>query len=214
MSIVGRMRTGALYGPCVELKRTITSTLGQNSIHFVDEFFNAGNQPVPHQYLLHINFGYPLVDQGSEFCYRAERVEPVGGSEASAALFQPGQPYKQIPAPLPEHSGPTSFVGYIFPKPDRKGHATVAIVNKKLPLAVAIHLNTAQFPRVANWQHWGKHEYVCALEPATGTVEGRSRDRALKLLRTLRPGQRQLYEYTIEVVTTRDAIAALRAMNH
>ena len=60
MTVTGIVRYGAFYGPCVELRRTIRSTLGSNAIDFTDDFFNAGNQPVPHAWLLHINFGYPL----------------------------------------------------------------------------------------------------------------------------------------------------------
>ena len=43
MTIVGRVRYGAFYGPCVELKRTIASTLGGNTIRISDDFYNAGN---------------------------------------------------------------------------------------------------------------------------------------------------------------------------
>lgn len=213
MTIVGRIRYGAFYGPCVELKRTIRSWLGRNVIRITDEFVNAGNQAVPHAWLLHVNFGYPLVDEGAVFCSRDRKVEPVGGSEASAAVFRPGGPYKKIPAPLAEHSGPTSWVGYLYPKPDRNGQATVAIVNGRLSLGVAVRYDTRQFPRCANWQHWGRYEYVCALEPSTGSVEGRDKDRAAGLLGELKPGQRKAYEYSIEVVTEKAALDALVALN-
>ena len=72
MSVTGVLRYGPLFGPNLTLRRTIRSTLGRNAIDVTDEFFNAGNQAVPHAWLLHINFGYPLVDAGAEFCYDAE----------------------------------------------------------------------------------------------------------------------------------------------
>jgi hypothetical protein len=211
MSIVGRVRYSSLYGPCVELKRTITSALGQNYIRLTDEFYNAGNQEVPHAWLLHINFGYPLLDAGSEFCYEEKSVEPIPGDKNSAARFAPGGNYKQIPTPLPEHTGSTSFVGYIYPKPDRQGLATVGVVNPKLNLGVSIVYNVNEFPRCANWQHWGRHEYVAALEPAAGgTVEGRDKDRARGLLDSLKAGQHKIYHYTINVVDDARGIARLR----
>ncbi len=213
LKIVGRIRYGAFYGPCVELKRTIVSTLGENAISVTDELYNAGNTDVPHAWLLHINFGYPLVDEGGEFCYAEQKVEPLPGDPAAARRFSASGKYKQIPAPMPEHSGPTSFVGYIYPKPEKGGAATVAIVNPKLQIGVAVRYNTAQFPRVANWQHWGKHEYVCALEPANGTVESRERDCARGLLDTLKAGQTKKYEYTISVASGKEQIEKLRAMN-
>src|SRR5688572_32492214 len=62
MSVTAVIRYGQFYGPCVELRRTVTSTLGQNAIDVTDEFSNVGNTDVPHAWLLHINFGYPLID--------------------------------------------------------------------------------------------------------------------------------------------------------
>ena len=213
MSIVGRIRYGKFYGPNVELKRTISSTLGENVIRITDEFFNAGNTDVPHAWLLHVNFGYPLVDEGAEFCYAERKIEPVGGSEESAKVFKPGGKYKRIPAPLPSHSGETSYVGYIYPKADRNGAAVVGIANPGLNLGVALRYNTAEFSRCANWQHWGKGEYVCALEPATGSVEGRDKDRPRGLLGTLEAGGRKSYSYSIQVVSDRAGLSALRSMN-
>ncbi len=61
MSVTGRLRYGSFYCPCVELQRKISSVLGENTIYLVDEFYNAGNQDAPHAWLLHINFGYPLL---------------------------------------------------------------------------------------------------------------------------------------------------------
>lgn len=213
MSIVGRIRYGQLYGPNVELKRTITSVLGENIIRVSDEFFNAGNTDVPHAWLLHINFGYPLVDAGAEFCYTEKKVEPVAGSDASAALFKPGGKYKRIPAPLPSHAGENSFVGYIYPKADRDGTAAVGIANRALGLGVVVRYNTGEFSRCANWQHWGKGEYVCALEPSTGSVEGRDKDRPRGLLATLKAGERKTYGYSIQVIADRAGLAALRSLN-
>jgi hypothetical protein len=76
MSVTGVVRYGSLFGPSLELRRTIRSTLGSNAIDFTDEFFNPANTDAPHAWLLHINLGYPLVDEGAEFCYDSPKVEP------------------------------------------------------------------------------------------------------------------------------------------
>lgn len=213
MSITGSVKYATLYGPNVELRRTIRSTLGSNAIAVTDEFHNAGNRDVPHAWLLHINFGYPLVDAGAEFCYDAKRIEPTD-NEAARQHFREGNHYKRIPGPMDAHRGPDSFVAYLYPKPtDRSGRTTVAIVNRKLALGVALHYNTKEFPRCGNWQHWGPREYVCALEPANGGVEGRDKDRENGWLDTLPAGGRKSYRYEIEVVTGRAGVDALRALN-
>lgn len=212
MKIVAKLRYGAFYGPNVELKRTIRSTLGENAIRITDEFYNAGNQDVPHAWLLHINLGWPLVDEGGEFCYDAARVDPLPGDASAAQRFAEGASYKQIPAPLAEHSGSTSFVGYIYPKSAADGRATVGVINPNLGIGLAIRYNTTQFSRCANWQHWGRYEYVAALEPSTGSVEGRAKDREYGLLQTLKAGASKRYDYEIEVLTGA-GIDELRQLN-
>jgi hypothetical protein len=211
MSITGTVRYGKLFGPCIELRRTIVSRVGTNSIEFTDEFFNAGNEDVPHAWLLHINFGYPLLDEGSEFCYDA-KVEPRE-DDVSQRYFAAGKDYRRMPSPLDEHRGRGEAVAYLFPKADEEGRAVVGVVNPKLQLGLVIRYSTKEFPRCANWQHWGKHEYVAALEPMNGTVGGRDKDRAAGLLDTLKAGQRKTYRYAIEVLTG-PAVQDLLRLNH
>jgi hypothetical protein len=213
MSITGTIRYGAFYGPCLRLRRTIRSTLGSSAIEFTDEFTNAGNQPVPHAWLLHINFGYPLVDEGTELCYDSPQIEPTDAPE-SISRFKAGGDYKRALGPQEAHRGPNSAVAYLFPKPaDRAGNATVAIVNRRLSLGVAIHYNTRQFPRLGNWQHFGPREYVTALEPMNGTIDGRAKDRARGLLDQVPAGGQKVYNYRLEVVSERSRIEELRALN-
>lgn len=213
MKIVGLVRYGALYNPCLTLRRTISATLGANAIDIVDEFFNAGNQAVPHGWLLHINFGYPLIDAGAEFCFDAERVESTDDAR-SRERFMPGGPFKVIPGPLDEHRGPTSCVAHLCPRPiDASGKTRVGVVNRQRQFGVAVTYNTREFPRCANWQHWGPHEYVGALEPVNGSVSGRWEDRANGRLDTLGPGEQKSYTYRLEVVSSPQEIERLLALN-
>jgi hypothetical protein len=214
MSVTGVVRYGAFYGPCIELRRTITSTLGQNAIDVRDEFFNAGNEDQPHAWLLHINFGYPLCDRGSEFCYDASKIEPLADPAAQKWFGAKNGGYKRIPGPLEEHHGPNSVVAYLYPKgKGRDGETTVGVVNKALGFGVAIRYCTKEFPRCGNWQHWGEQEYVGALEPMTGGVEGRDKDRERGWLLTLPAGGRRSYRYSIEVVSEKGAVNDLLGLN-
>jgi hypothetical protein len=212
MTIVGRMHFGQLFGPVVELRRTIRSTIGENAIHFEDEFYNPGNAECPHAWLLHINFGYPLVDQGAELCYDTPRVDGRPGAGKQNVTIDRRD--RICPAPRAEHSGRNESFGYLYPKAiDRSGRTTVAIVNRKIGVALAIHYNTRQFPRCGNWQHWGTHEYVTALEPMNCGVEGRNVDRERGWLDSIKAGGRKKYEYQMEIVTDRSRIESLRKLN-
>lgn len=214
MSVTAVVRYGAFYGPCIELRRTITSRLGENGIDVKDELFNAGNEDQPHGWLLHINMGYPLCDEGSLFCYDAERIEPLPEAPAREWFGRADGAYKRMPAPQKAHHGPNSVVAYVYPRPkNATGDTTVGVVNEKLGFGVAIHYNTREFPRLANWQHWGEHEYVGALEPTTGGVEGRDKDRERGWLQTLSVGGRRSYHYRIEVVSGNHALEQLLSLN-
>lgn len=212
MSVTGTVRYGRMFGRNLELRRTIRSRLGENAIDIADEFTNRGNLPVPHAWLLHINLGYPLVDEGSEFCYDAERVEPVPSDE-SRARFQPGEPYKTVPPPLDAHRGANEAAAYLFPRATADGTATVGLVNASLGVGLAIRYSTREFGRCLNWQHWGPGEYVTALEPVNGSIRGRSADRADGTLDDIEAGGRKRYAYRIEVVTNPLGLDALRKLN-
>jgi hypothetical protein len=212
MSAVARLRYGKLFGPNLELKRTIRSALGTNYIDITDEFFNAGNTPAPHAWLLHINLGYPLVDGGAELCYEATKVEPRN-EPGSIARFKNLATARKIPDALDEHRGGTETFAYLWPRAAKDGSATVAIVNRKRGMAVAIRYDTRQFPRCGNWQHFGPGEYVTALEPMNCTVDGRWKDRAAGNLDFIKPGERKAYQYRIEVVTDKAGLDALRKLN-
>jgi hypothetical protein len=207
MTITGIVRYGRLFGHNLELRRTIVSRLGENSIEFTDQFYNAGNAPAPHAWLLHINFGYPLLDEGSEFCYAAEKIEPRN-DPASIAGFADLARSKKMQPPADKV---TEIVAYLYPRADDDGRATVGLVNHKLNLAVAVRYNTREFPRCGNWQNPARHEYVAALEPMNGTVDGRDKDRARGLMDTLGPGQTKTYRYSIEILTG-DAIKELTTL--
>jgi hypothetical protein len=129
----------------------------------------------PHAWLLHINFGYPLLDEGSRFVYEAEKVEPRQ-DPLSQRHFVKSNDYRTMPGPGTTE-GP-EVVAYIYPKAGPDGRATVGIFNKKLPLRLTFDNSTEQFPRCGNWQRCAEHEYVAALEPMNGTVDGRDQDRA------------------------------------
>ncbi|MDB5295939.1 MAG: hypothetical protein JWO31_1922 [Phycisphaerales bacterium] len=229
MSVTGVLRYGRLFGPNVTLRRTVRSTLGANAIEVTDEFTNPGNTPAPHAWLLHINLGYPLVDAGATFCYRARvedgtvqplpnpvaraRFTPGGGDGGRSAGGGAVPDYKRVPPPLDAHRGAVEAVAYLTPKAGPDSQVTVGLVNDVLGLGLAIDYDPTAFPRCVNWQHWGPGEYVTALEPTNGSVEGRATDRANGTLDSLPPRGSKTYRYTIRVVSDAVGLDALRTLN-
>jgi hypothetical protein len=197
MVIAGSVNYGRMFGPNLSLRRTIRSPLGQPVIQIQDVFTNRGNTPATHAWLLHINFGYPLLDEGTRFITPGYTPQPRGDARSTA--YFTGDAGSRFPAPSAEHAGTNEVFRYLTPS--SQGPSTVAIFNDQLSLGVAIEYDTRQFPRLGQWMHWGQGEYVAALEPMTGGVEGRHVDRQRGWLRDIAPGQSIAYDYTLRVIT-------------
>ena len=191
MSITGLVRTARVFGPNVELRRTISSTLGEPAIHIHDEFTNRGNTPARHCWLLHCNFGWPLTDKGARLVYRG-KVVPRGDS---VKWFADPKRYKFVRSPVAAHCGAGEVCAFIDPPTDRAGLCHVGIVNERLSLGVEITYPRKQFPRLTNWQHFGPGgEYVTALEPISGGMG--CGVPAGKIL----PGKTKTYDCTLNVI--------------
>lgn len=205
MSITGRMKQTQVLGPSLELKRTIFGTLGQAIIRIQDEVTNRGNTPAPHMLLYHCNFGWPLVDEGTDLIWSGEWQSP--GEANDSKIFREGNNFRTCPPPLAAHAGTGEEVAFINIDSDANGICTAGLHNSQLDLAVALRFQKAQLPWLTNWQHWGKGEYVTGLEPGTNLPIGQAKAREQNTLIQLAPGETRKYDLEIEVITTKEAIA-------
>jgi hypothetical protein len=101
MSITGIVKETQIFGPSLELKRTISGTIGKASIRIHDEVINRGNSMSPHMLLYHYNFGWPLVDEGTNIIWKgdwAPRDEHV-----DQRIFNNNNNFRRCPAPMKEH---------------------------------------------------------------------------------------------------------------
>lgn len=211
MSITGIVRTARVFGPDIELRRTISSTLGENAIRIHDRFTNLGNEPAAHAWLLHINFGYPLLEpEESTYCY-AGKLTPRSDS---AEWFTKRKNFRAAPPPLQAHRGGGEVFSYIDPKTGGDGEVVCGLVNRKRGLGVKIEFNRADFARLGNWQHWGPGgSYTGALEPMTAGVEGRPVDRQRGWYRELQPGEVVEHRCTITATSSAGDLENLLKLN-
>jgi hypothetical protein len=198
MSITGVVRESQLFGTRLELRRTITSTLGSSVIEVHDQVTNRGNMPCPHMILYHCNFGWPLVDGGVDIIYQGDCMSR--GFDFDNAIFNEKRNYKKCCKPLESHRGYGEACGFINVKADKKGMCQVGLVNRKLPLALMLRYPKKQLPYLANWQHFGPGEYVCGLEPGTNPPIGQNKAREQKKLIMLQPGETRKYHIEMEVL--------------
>jgi hypothetical protein len=199
MSITAVMKESRVFGPNLELRRTISSTLGEPTIRIHDVVTNVGNSRTPHMLLYHMNYGWPLVDKGTQIVWKGRCTSR--GLDMDDAIFNDAHDYRTCQGPLEPHRGTGEACGFIDVEPDADGMCTVGLYNEKLPLAVAMKYKKKQLPSLANWQHWGPGEYVTGLEPGTNPPIGQGKARELKQLIHLDPGKSRTYDLQISVLT-------------
>jgi hypothetical protein len=212
MRLSGLVRTARVFGPNIELRRTISSRLGTPEIQITDEFTNRHNETLPLCWLLHINFGYPLLEPGaSTFCWRGKET-PLGGM--SQSWYRKGNDFKSAPQPREDHRGTGEFCAYIDPETDPQQNVLCGVVNRARGIGLKIEFSLREFTRLVNWQHWGPGgSYVGALEPTNAGVEGRPLDAQRGWLQTIAPGETRAFHYKLTAVSKADDLEQLLALN-
>jgi hypothetical protein len=205
MSITGVVKESRVFGPNLQLRRTISSVLGEPTIRIRDVITNVGNTAQPNMILYHCNFGWPLVDEGTEIVWKGKCVSR--GLDMDNAIFNSSHDFRKCQKPLDSHRGGGEACGFIDVAADKGGICTVGLYNRRLGLALVMKYKKKQLPCLANWQHWGPGEYVTALEPGTNPPIGQKKARECKELVHITPGKSRTYELEITILTDKKPIS-------
>ncbi|MDI9549283.1 MAG: aldose 1-epimerase family protein [Chloroflexota bacterium] len=202
--VSGVVEECAIFDDHIRMTRVIESTLGINRLTITDTLENAGFAPAPLMLLYHINFGFPLLMEGTTFRFPSRKVEP---REESTPLE--GFTHWQLPDP--GHQERVYLHSEL--QVDERGWASASVHNPHFPLAagigaqpltVTLSWSTATLPRFVQWRMPGAGEHVLGIEPANCNVRGRAASRADGSLVTLEPGQSQRFELQLDVETGAD----------
>lgn len=204
MSITAVTRQSCVFGPNLEIRRTISSLVGEPVIRIHDIVTNRGNVPTAHMILYHCNFGWPLVDEGTDIVWKGNLTPR--DTDQDRAIFNSKRNYRKCQKPMPSHSGRGEAGAFIDVSPDTKGLCTAGLYNRRLNLAVALRFKKKQLPWLTNWQHWGAGEYVTGIEPGTNPPMGRQFARRQKALLTLGAGKSRTYDLEIAVLTQKEQL--------
>ncbi|MBR7155505.1 MAG: DUF4432 family protein [Lentisphaeria bacterium] len=109
LTISGKVVQSRVFGEKFLLHRTISTALGENSITICDKIENLGFNTEPFMLLYHMNFDYPLIDDGTTLEIPEHKVTPQNDIAAAginewqhATAPQPGFTeqvfYHDIPA--------------------------------------------------------------------------------------------------------------------
>jgi hypothetical protein len=203
MHITGIIQQAQPLGIRLELRRTISATLGQSVIRIHDEVINRGNFAAPHMLLYHCNFGWPLIDKGTEILWKGE-WKPRDGNPNK--LFNDSHDFHTCTDVLDDHRGGGEEAAFINAPADENGYCHCGLHNPKIDLSLGLKFKKEQLPWLTNWQHFGPGEYVVGLEPGTNPPIGQSRARKEQQLIELLPGEQKIYDLEIRIFKNRESL--------
>lgn len=197
MSITGIIRQTQVFGPSLELRRTISGVLGQAFLTIRDEVTNMGNLPAPHMLLYHINLGWPLVDEGCDLLWNGN-VQLIN-EKRDRPIFNDKHPYHKAQAPMDTHRGSGESTAYADIEANDNGECICGVNNAALGLALSLRFQKNQLPWFTNWQHWAPGEYVTGMEPGTHPPIGQAKARRENTLIFLAPLETKCYDLRLDL---------------
>jgi len=193
LSATGKLRETRVFGENITLTRTISAKCGESRIFIRDIVQNEGFQTTPLMILYHFNFGFPLMDKGTELI--SPSIEVIRREDKKRAPFQT---YSIFPAPIKDFQ---EEVFYHTMKSDKKGFVTVKLINRMFNrgkgFGIYLKYRQRELPKFIQWKMCGERIYVMGLEPANCWVEGRSKEKQRGTLEYLKSGQKK--EFLLEV---------------
>lgn len=198
MEITGLIKESNPFGQRLELKRTISASLGEAKIRITDIITNTGNEITPHMILYHCNFGWPLIDKGTKLYWNGELKSR--GTATDNEIFE-NQGYHICRAPSESNDTNGEACAFINTEADNEGMCICAIINTELNLSFQLKYRKDQLPWLTNWQRWVKNEYVVGMEPGTNPPLGQAKARKDGTLNFIKPGESRTYELLMEVIT-------------
>lgn len=204
LRVAGQVREAEVFGPNMLMTRRFTLDTERNELHIHDVVENQGFATSPLMLVYHINFGYPMLDEGAVTYYSTQDVAPRTDFAAEGM----GN-YDVMEAP---EIGRDEQCYYHTNH--GTGEAFAMIHNAKLGLAAIVRYDKAVFPLLCEWKCMRAGEYALGLEPTTSGVVCRPEARENGLLTYLDAGASRTFDVTIEITDDPARIDAYKARAH
>jgi len=191
MSVEGEMVYGSLYFGNLLLKRKISTQLGAKSLVIEDTVTNEWKATMEHMIFYHVNIGFPILDNGSEWVTRSKALPRDAEAEIE------GECYMKFHNP---RHGYKEKCYFHEPQPSQGDNVINALVNKKLGLGIYQKYPKRHLPALMEWKMMGMKEYVVGMEPGNTPMRSRAWLRKNKRMPKLRAGQSVNYRLELGVL--------------
>lgn len=180
LSVTGTVIQSSVFSEILELKRTLATALGDNTITVTDRVTNRAHKPSPLMVIYHINLGFPLLSEHAHITAKDHDVVPR--EDSVSGLDQ----WMECVPPTPDWAEQVFF--HDVPADD-DGMARMTLENPELGLNFCVAARKAELPCFAQWKMLGQDEYVLGLEPCNCRPFGQAWEKENGTLRIMEPGE-------------------------
>ncbi|WP_125100690.1 aldose 1-epimerase family protein [Leucobacter chromiireducens] len=202
LRVQGEVVQATSFGEHLRLRRTIEVDVFGTGFRIDDVVENLGFERTPHMFLYHINIGWPIVDEESEFHGAVTRH--LWQSDSVAAQ---GAPFDRLVAPT------RHFVEQVWEHElavGDDGQHRVALLRGDGQFGVELAWDANAMPNFFEWQNLREGQYGVGLEPSTHHVAGEAAARADGSMTWLEHGETRRYRTAITLLDGVDATADAR----
>lgn len=154
LQVEALMEQTALFGSNLQLHRTVTLFINEPKLLLQDSLVNAGTKPEDYCILYHVNFGYPMLDEGVEIIADVNSVTPVG--DHAAATMQNRTVFS---APMDNEEESCYFLD--------NNADYVSVLNRKLGNKVTLTYSRDTLPALVQWNAPASQDYALGIEPSS-----------------------------------------------
>lgn len=192
ITLEGTMREARIFGENLTLHRKLEFEYENDSILMTDTITNHGFGNRQFVYALHLNYGYPLLEEGTKLIFDSLETVP---REAHAAKY--ADTWRQVEAP--QYPYPERCYFHKIQK-DKNGMAQYTVFNEKHSIGVNIQYDGNDLPYFCQWKMLGKGEYVMGMEPMNTFLDGPKVDQEGCPAPILEPGESKIYKVKMNFI--------------
>jgi hypothetical protein len=201
----GTVYESTLFGPQLELKSRVETTLGSSEFEITDEITNIGSTETELQLLYHTNIGAPFLDEGAHIRIPHKQVAPRDARAAEGIGT-----YDVCLGPTPGYSEQAYFYE---PLAGTDGRTVAMLQNAAGDRAVSVSFHPSELPCFVTWKctQPTSDGYVVGLEPAMNFPNHKSFERKSGRVLSMAPGGKHKSRLRIGVHDTRDSVLNVEA---
>lgn len=192
LRVRGEVVQATAFGEHLKLTRTIEIDVVGTEIRIFDRVENLGFERTPHMFLYHFNFGYPFLDEGSEFV--APITKHLWQSDSCA---EQAYSYKTQSAPV------KNFVEQVWEHEltvGKDNRHRVVLTRPGKNQGIELSWDARTMPQFFEWQNLRSGQYAIGLEPSSNHVAGEQAARDDGSIAWLEHGDSREYNATIRIL--------------